>query len=322
MKNVGIIAGGYSSEREVSVKSATNIYNNFPDGYNPYLIILQKSGWTVRLDDNEVPFDFSDFSFYQNGNRVQIDLAVVFTHGDPGENGKIQAYLEIIGIPYINSGPLASELSFDKWYCNQFLKGFDIKVADSIYLSDNKAMVDTDEIVAKLGLPVFVKPCDSGSSFGIARVNKAEDLVIAVENAFREGASVVIEAFLDGKEITCGVYRDSAGVHALPLTEIVSKNEFFDYAAKYQGLSDEITPARIGEAQAQKISELSVKIYKILKLRSIARIDFMLIGDEPYLIEVNTIPGFTNESIVPKMVDTKGLTTKELWTRILEAEDQ
>lgn len=320
MKNVGIICGGFSSEFAISIKSATNIQQNFPEGYTPYLVILKREGWFVQMEeDHLIPVDSRDLSFEWKQQTIKIDLAIVYIHGDPGENGKVQAYLEMINIPYINSGPLASQLSFDKWYCNQFLKGFGIHVADSAYLMENMA-VNSEEIVEKLGLPLFVKPCDSGSSFGIARVNEVSQLQEAVKNAFKEGRTVVIERFLNGIEVTCGVYRGREGVKALPLTEIVSKKEFFDYEAKYLGLSDEITPARINKEATARIQEVAKNIYGLLQLRSVARIDFMLVEDTPFVIEVNTTPGFSNESIVPKMIAAEGITIKDFWTEIVEAE--
>ena len=320
MKNVGIICGGFSSEYDISVKSAVNIQKNFPDGFETYIVLLRRDGWFVKSEEELIPLDSTKLTFQLGGKQVQIDLAVVFIHGDPGENGKVQAYLEMINIPYINSGPLASQLSFDKWYCNQFLKGFGFNVAKSIYLTDANSPVDYDAICNELKLPLFVKPCDSGSSFGIARVNKSQDLKPAIENAFKEGRTVVIESFLDGTEVTCGVYRSVNDVEALPLTEIVSENEFFDFAAKYEGLSQEITPARISDEVTLSVQDTAKRIYKLLQLHSIARIDFMLVNNVPFIIEVNTTPGFSNESIVPKMIAASGRTMKEFWTEIVKAE--
>lgn len=320
MTKLALICGGFSSEYDISVKSATNIKANFPDAYEVYLVYMTKSGWYVEIEGIRYEVDPSDFTFRSDEMVVKFDMALVYIHGDPGENGKVQAYLEMMGIPYVNSGPLASQLSFDKWFCNQFLKGFGINVADSIYLSDEKMAIEPKAIVDRLGLPVFVKPCDSGSSFGIARCDEQNEISAAIEGAFQEGKTVVIEKFLSGTEVTCGVYRTSTGVIALPLTEIVSKNKFFDFAAKYQGLSDEITPARIDELSTDKTQAIAKKVYEILQLRSIARIDFMLVDGEPFVIEVNTTPGFSNESIVPKMIKTAGKTVKEFWSEIMEAE--
>lgn len=320
MKQVGIICGGYSSEFDISVKSATTIYDNFPEGFQPHLVLLRKSGWSVKDGDTELPLDPARFSFEKDGSEVQLDLAIVYIHGDPGENGKIQAYLEMIDVPYLNAGPLASQLSFDKWYCNQFLKGFGVQVADSIYLNDVRKTPSVDTAVAQLGLPIFVKPCDSGSSYGIARVDDKEAYQVAVDKAFAEGETVVLEAFLDGTEVTCAVYRSKEGLKALPMTEIVSENSFFDYEAKYLGQSQEITPARISEEQRDACQALSKEIYQLLNLRSVARIDFMLVDDEPHVIEVNTVPGFSAESLVPQMIACEGKSVKEFWREILEGE--
>lgn len=320
MRNVGIICGGFSSEYDISVKSAQTIRGNFPDQYTAYLIFLSRSGWRIEVDGAQYEFDPMRFTAEVNGNSLKIDVAIVYVHGDPGENGKVQAFLEMQQIPYINSGPLASELSFDKWFCNQFLKGFGINVADSIYLSSNNQQIDNSAIIERLGLPVFVKPCDSGSSYGIAKVDEAGQLTDAITGAFAEGRTVVIEAFLKGTEVTCGVYRTKSGIVALPLTEIVSKNAFFDYEAKYNGLSEEITPARISDDLTSKVQAVSKEIYQLLQLRSIARIDFMIVDDTPHVIEVNTTPGFSGASIVPKMIQASGRTIKEFWTDILAAE--
>lgn len=316
MRKVAIICGGFSSEYDISVLSGGNILRNFPEEYDARLVFLRRNGWFVQEGDRELPLNPIDFT-YESG---RFDLAVVYIHGDPGENGKVQAYLEMIGLPYVNSGPLASQLSFDKWYCNQFIKGFGVRVADSIHLTRANELVDAAQVVADFGLPVFVKPCDSGSSYGIARVEKQEDLLPAVARAFKEGRSVVIERFLKGTEVTCGVYRTKEKVVALPVTEIVSKNAFFDYEAKYQGLSEEITPARISEEETRKVQEVACKVYELLQLRSIARVDFMLVDGEPFVIEVNTTPGFSNESLVPKMLAAAGKTTRQFWAEILEAE--
>lgn len=322
MKRVAVICGGYSSEYEISVLSASNIAANLPAGYKGYLVFLKREGWSIEVDSVRAAFDPMSFSCDTASGKLSMDLAIIYIHGNPGENGKVQAFLEMQGIPYVNSGPLASELSFDKWYCNAFLSGFNIPVAKSIYLTDIKNTPEPEEIISQLGLPVFVKPCDSGSSYGIAKVKSSDELLTAVENAFKEGRSIIIESFLDGTEVTCGAYRNKNGVQTLPLTEIVTENEFFDYEAKYKGLSDEITPARIDDDMRDKIQELTRRIYNLLGLRSISRVDYMIVGNKPYVIEVNTTPGFSPESIVPKMIKAAGISTQELWAEILEVEYQ
>ena len=319
MKTIGIFCGGFSSEYEISLKSADTIKKHLPDTYLSYKIIVSKGKWEVEMEQENVPFDLNDCSFFIGDTKKIIDAAIVYIHGDPGENGKIQAMLELHGIQYINSGPLASALSFDKWYCNQFLRAFNIPVAKSLFLS-KVDQYHPSEIVESLGLPIFIKPSDSGSSYGISKVKIIEDIPKALQFAFNEGKTVIIESFLDGIEVTCGVYRSSNGLVALPLTEIVSENEFFDFEAKYQGKSSEITPARISEDLKIEVQAMAKKIYELLQLKSIARIDFMLVNNQPYVIEVNTTPGFSAASIVPQMLSSAGISLGDFWGDIISIE--
>ncbi len=318
MKRLGIICGGFSSEYEISLKSARTIIDNFPNDFDVFMIIMNTNGWKAIYKEEEYDFDIRTMSFKAQED-IKIDAAIVYVHGDPGENGKIQALLEIQNIPYVNSGPLPSSLSFDKWYCNQFLKGFNIPVAKSLFLR-SIAEFSNQEIIETLGLPLFVKPSDSGSSYGISKVKSESELTEALKLAFKEGRTVVIESFLDGVEVTCGVYRKKEGIHALPLTEIASENEFFDYAAKYQGKSQEITPARVEDSIRDKVQETAKFVYDLLQLRSIARIDFMIVNNVPHVIEVNTTPGFSPASIVPQMIKCEGGTIQQFWTDILAVE--
>ncbi len=319
MKKIAIFCGGYSSEWEISLKSAQTIAENFPSGHEVFKVIVQKDLWQVEVNGKRVPFSIDTMGYTLNDSLVVPDAAIVYIHGDPGENGKLQALLEMKGIPYLNSGPLASSLSFDKWYCNQFLKGFGIKVAESVLLT-NFEELNADELIKKLEIPMFVKPADSGSSFGISKVKTREELVPAFEKAFAEGGTVVAEAFLDGTEVTCGVYRGRDGVYALPLTEIASENEFFDYEAKYLGKSSEITPARVSDEIRKEVQKQAKYIYQLLNLRSVARIDFMVVNGVPYVIEVNTTPGFSPASIVPQMLACDGISISDFWAEILEVE--
>lgn len=319
MKTIGIFCGGYSSEYEISIKSATTILNNFPNGYDAFLITVALDKWTAQYRGGMYTIDLNTLDFVAEGKTIHLDYGLVYVHGNPGENGKLQAFLEMKGILCINSGALASELSFDKWYCNQFLKGFDIPVAKSLFLtSKNDFAIDT--IIEELGLPVFVKPSDSGSSYGISKAKTREELVPAIDFAFNEGKTIVIESFLDGTEVTCGVYRKKDGVYALPLTEIASENEFFDYEAKYLGKSQEITPARVSDEIKMKVQTIAKRIYQLLQLHSIARIDFMIVNNIPHVIEVNTTPGFSSASIVPQMIASDGNTIKNFWEEILDCE--
>jgi D-alanine-D-alanine ligase len=318
MKNIGVFCGGFSSEFEISLKSAQTIMDSFPEGYQPIKIIVAKQGWKAEFKDQHGKFDMNTGEVIFDQGDLKLDGAIVYIHGDPGENGKVQAYLDLIDIPYVNADALASSLSFDKWYCNQFLSSFGINVAKSVFLSASDPM-DVSQWIKHLGLPIFVKPTNSGSSYGISKVKKADDLIPAIQNALKEGPTVVLESFLDGVEVTCGVYTHENQLIALPLTEIVSENEFFDYEAKYQGKSNEITPARISPEARDLIQTESRRIYKLLNLKSIARIDFMLVGDIPYVIEVNTTPGFSSESIVPKMLKEANISLNEFWKSIIES---
>ncbi|MCE2864950.1 MAG: D-alanine--D-alanine ligase, partial [Cryomorphaceae bacterium] len=299
MKRIGLICGGFSSEYDISIKSAHTIQKNFPPHLECILIEISRENWQERLQ-----------------LQGKIDAALIYTHGDPGENGKIQAFLDMLQIPFVNSGVLASALSFDKWFCNQFLKGFGFSVAQSrlFHLGDQ---IEANILVEDLGLPLFVKPADSGSSFGISKVKEREEIQPAFDNAFKEGRNVVAEAFLDGTEVTCGVYRSKAGLVALPLTEIVSETEFFDYAAKYDGKSKEITPARIENEIALNVQTQAKKIYELLGLNAIARIDFMIVNGTPFVIEVNTTPGFSPASIVPQMLGAADIDLQDFWTEVI-----
>lgn len=319
MKRVGLFCGGYSSEFEISLKSAQTIMDNFPVGYEAVPIHVFEDGWFVPQGSEKLPFSIEQMSYQNSGKECKIDIGLIYIHGNPGENGKIQALLDMKGIPYVNSNALASELSFDKWYCNQFLSRFGIPVAKSLFLKSRTEFSES-EILDQLGLPCFVKPSDSGSSFGISKVSKAEDLSAALDKAFEEGDTIVIEAFLKGTEVTCGIYRSPSGLVALPLTEIVTDNDFFDYEAKYLGQSQEITPARIPDSIRDQVWERSKEIYNLLQLRSIARIDFMVVEGIPHVIEVNTTPGFSTASLVPQMLGVYGKSIRDFWTEIFEVE--
>lgn len=319
MKTVGLFCGGFSSEFDISMKSAQTIADHFPKTYNIVRIEVQQDNWFAHTSEGKVPFNMESLSYQSEGKEVKIAIGLIYIHGNPGENGKLQAYFDMKGLPYVNSGALASELSFDKWYCNQFLSKFGVPVAESVFLTSRKAISEAT-ILAKTGLPCFVKPSDSGSSYGISKVNNASELSGALDKAFAEGKNVVVEAFLKGTEVTCGVYRRHNGLHALPLTEIATENEFFDYAAKYLGESKEITPARVPDSVRNAVWETAKKCYELLQLKSIARIDFMVVNDVPHLIEVNTTPGFSPASIVPQMLAADGISIHDFWKEIFEVE--
>lgn len=317
MKIVGLFCGGFSSEYDISVKSATEILHSLsPSPYEIYLVYVSRKGWEIDYKGEKISLSEVDFSFssLQDGLK-KLDIAHVYIHGNPGENGKLQAYFEMKQLPFVNASALSSELSFDKWFCNQFLKSFSIPVAQSVLLLDEKKC-DFHSIGETLGFPLFVKPADSGSSYGISKVYTENELAPAIYEAFKEGKTVVCESFMKGTEVTCGVYQNEHGVQALPCTEIVPETDFFDYEAKYLGKSQEITPARISDKLTVEIQELTKKIYALLQLRSLARVDYIIVNGVPHVIEVNTTPGFSKASIVPKMLAHAQISTTDFWKEI------
>ncbi len=319
MRNLAVVCGGLSSEYDISLRSAQTIINHFPKEYGCHRIVMNDQGWWYDSPESGILVDKNDFTAVVNSQQITFDLALIYIHGFPGEDGKMQAYFDMLNIPYLNSGALASELSFDKWYCNQFIKHFGIPVADSFLFTEphehpKKMVINT------LGLPLFIKPCDSGSSFGVSKVKSPEDYDKAMTYAFSEGDTVVAERFLNGKEVTCGAYRTKNGIVTLPPTEIVSEHDFFDFAAKYEGKSQEITPARISDDETNRIQQYTEKIYRILRLKSLARIDFIIVNGEPHLVEVNTTPGFSPASIVPQQLACAGISITDCFDQILRCE--
>lgn len=319
MRKLAVICGGLSSEYEISLRSAQTIINNFPKDFECYRVVINNEGWWYDTPESQIQVDKNDFSITLNGDKLCFDLVLVYIHGFPGEDGKLQAYFDMLGIPYLNSGALPSELSFDKWYCNQFIKHFGIPVAES-FLFTTPHEHPKEMVINTLGLPLFLKPCDSGSSYGVSKVNSSSEYNKAMDYAFSEGDTVVAERFLNGREVTCGAYRTIDGVVTLPPTEIVAEGDFFDYAAKYEGKSQEITPARISNEETKLIQQYTEKIYRILRLRSLARIDFIIENGIPHLVEVNTTPGFSPASIVPQQLKCAGISITECFEQILRCE--
>jgi len=321
MKKIGVIGGGFSSEYAISLKSIQTIIDHFPDGYTPIKIILSKEYCWAEWKDRKYEIKLIDRGFQTDSEWIEIDAYWIYIHGDPGENGRLQALFEMHDIPYIGTKMLPSALTFDKWYCNQFVRSFDVPIARSILL-DNDQEVNKWEIIHQIGLPLFVKPTTSGSSYGVSKVASSDSFDRAIAYAFEHGQQVVVEEFLAGTEITCAVYRTENGLHTLPLAEIVSDNDFFDYEAKYLGKSQEIIPARIADELTQEVQQLSIKIYQILQLRSVVRIDFMLVNGIAHLIEVNTTPGFSSASLVPQMIQQQGTTIRAFLSNLLSYEIQ
>ena len=319
MKNIAIIAGGNSSEYEVSMKSGKNIYDEVDENrYNKYLVILKGRDWHVEIGEKKYPVDRNDFSFTRDGEKILFDFAYITIHGVPGENGLLQGYLDMMGVPYGCCNVLASALTFDKHTCNTYLKSYVVNVADSVMLIRGMTY-DVNEIINEVGLPCFVKPNAEGSSFGVTKVKEAAQLEDALKKAFALCQEVLIETFIDGTELTCGVVKAGDMDIAMPIAEVIPKNEFFDFEAKYDPTkSDEIIPARISPELTNRIKTLSSMIYDILRCEGIIRVDYIVRDDEIFMLEVNTTPGMTSNSFVPKMVRAMGGTLREVLTKIID----
>ena len=319
MKNIAIIAGGNSSEYEVSMKSGKNIYDEVDENrYNKYLVILKGRDWHVEIGEKKYPVDRNDFSFTRDGEKILFDFAYITIHGVPGENGLLQGYLDMMGVPYGCCNVLASALTFDKHTCNTYLKSYGVNVADSVMLIRGMTY-DVNEIINEVGLPCFVKPNAEGSSFGVTKVKEAAQLEDALKKAFALCQEVLIETFIDGTELTCGVVKAGDMDIAMPIAEVIPKNEFFDFEAKYDPTkSDEIIPARISLELTNRIKTLSSMIYDILRCEGIIRVDYIVREDEIFMLEVNTTPGMTSNSFVPKMVRAMGGTLREVLTKIID----
>jgi len=321
-KNIAIVAGGDSSEVVVSLKSAAGLYSFMDkERYNIYIVTIVGQTWQVEWSDTEkIAIDKTDFSFTRDRERTNFDFAYITIHGTPGENGILQGYFELIGLPYSCCGVLAAAITFNKFTCNQYLKGFGVKVSESLVLREGQTISD-EEVAQKIGFPCFVKPNVGGSSFGVTKVKTIEQVQLAIALAFAEGNEVMIEAFMAGTEITCGIYKTKSKTQVLPITEVVSENEFFDYDAKYKGQVQEITPARISVALTERVQKLTSAIYDILGCKGIVRIDYIISeGDVINLLEVNTTPGMTTTSFIPQQVAAAGLDIKDVMTEIIESE--
>lgn len=319
-KKIAIIAGGNSSEVIVSLKSAQGIYS-FIDKktYEVYIVTLIEKKWSVKLEDEtEVDIDKNDFSFILNGEKILFDFAYITIHGTPGENGILQGYFDLIELPYSCCGVLAAAITFNKFTCNQYLKGFGIPVAPSILLRKNEHIQNT-VVVEKIGLPCFIKSNVGGSSFGVTKVKEEKQIQPAIEKAFAEGNEVIIEGFLQGTEVTCGMYKTHEKTQVFPITEVVSANEFFDFDAKYNGQVTEITPARIPQEVTNHIQQLTNQLYDILGCKGIIRADFIINKQNvPYLLEVNTTPGMTPTSFIPQQVKAAGMAISSVMEDIIE----
>ncbi len=319
-KAIAIIAGGTSSEYVISVKSAEQVRTLFDTSkFIPYTILVKGWNWKAILDDgSERNVDMNDFSFETPEGRVQPGYAFIIIHGTPGEDGKIQAYFDMLHIRYNTGGVMSSALTFNKYVCKMYLRNSGILTAESMLVT-RESRPDAAEIVGTLGLPCFVKPNNGGSSFGTSRVNKTEDMDAALEAAFGEDTEVLIESFIGGTELTCGVLKTAMEELVFPVTEVVSKKEFFDFEAKYTvGMADEITPARVPDEVHRRCMDLASQIYDLTFCHGLVRVDFILKGDDLYFLEINTVPGMSRESIVPKQIRAAGMSEQEVINKILE----
>lgn len=317
-KKVAIVAGGDSGEYEVSINSAAVVYKNLNrKHYDPYTLIIKGSDWYYEAGDTRVMVDKNDFSLILDGSKVRFDCIFVAIHGTPGEDGKLQGYLEMMDLPYTSCDWIVSALTFDKEACKTLVSYNGVVVPPTIMLK-TETQFDKEKILNEIGLPCFVKPNKGGSSVGISRVNKNNELEKAIALAFEEDDEVLVEKFIQGREITCGVFKTKGKLVVLPITEIVSKKEFFDYEAKYEGMSEEITPARIPEEVDTDCKSVSAMLYEKLNCRGVVRFDYIFNNNALYFLEVNTVPGLSEASIVPQQAEEMGLSVSQLFSMLIE----
>lgn len=318
MRNIAILMGGYSSEYQISLNSGNVVYNNIKENCNAYRVHLLKDKW-VYVDElkNEYPINKGDFSVTVDNSKINFDCVFNTVHGTPGEDGHMQAYFALLNIPQTSCEMYQAALTFNKRDLLSVLRPYGIPMATSVYYNEGDA-IDIDAIVSKVGLPCFVKANRAGSSFGVTKAYQKEDIPNAIANALKEDSQVLIESFLDGTEVSVGVISYKGKTKVLPITEIVSETDFFDYKAKYEGLSQEITPARITDKQATAVSKVAKDIYELLDMSGLSRSDFIFHNGVPHFIEINTNPGLSEESIIPKQAKEAGISLNELFMNTIE----
>ena len=317
-KNIAIVMGGYSSEVEISLKSGSVVYEHLDKQiYNPFQVHILPDKWVVVDNQNEYQIDKNDFSFVKNNHKITFDCVFNAIHGSPGENGSLIAYFNLINLKHTSAPFYQMALTFNKRDTLSVLKNYGIPTAKSIFFNKGD-LIDTTTIIKTVGLPCFVKPNNAGSSFGISKVYQQEELMAAISNAFKEDGEILIESFLDGVEVSVGVieYKDETIV--LPITELVSENDFFDYEAKYLGKSQEITPARLTKTQENNVREISKKVYKILNMSGFSRSEYIIVNNIPHFLEMNTVPGITEASILPQQAKEYGISLSELLSNAIE----
>ena len=318
-QNIAIVMGGYSSEKQISLKSGNVVYNHLNKlKYNIFRVLILQEKW-VALDDseNEYPIDKNDFSFIINQKKIIFNCVFNAIHGAPGENGLLLAYFKLINLKHTSAPFYQMALTFNKRDTLSAVKAYGIKTAMSIYLNKGDE-IQLDKIINKVGLPCFIKPNNAGSSYGISKAHKKEDILPAIEVAYKEDNEILIESFLNGTEVSVGVIQYKGETKVLPITEIVSENDFFDYEAKYEGKSQEITPARITKTQQKKAEKIAKKVYEVLNMTGFSRSEYIFVNDEPYFLEMNTVPGLTEESILPQQAKVAGISLSELFENSIE----
>ena len=317
-KNIAIVMGGYSSEAEISLKSGDVVYNSLDTNkYALYKVYILKDRWFVRLGSQEYKINKDDFSFEKKGIRVKFDCVFNAIHGNPGENGVLIAYFNLLGIKHTSAPFYQMSLTFNKRDTLSVVKEYGIQTANSYYMHQRDE-INTVKIIEKVGLPCFVKPNRSGYSFGISKVYSEENLEEAIMKACKEDEEILIESFLDGKEVSVSVIEHKGKIKVLPITEIVSENDFFDYEAKYEGKSKEITPARISEVEKKKIIQTARKVYRVLNMSGFSRSEFILVNGEPYFLEINTVPGMTEESLLPQQAKEASISLTDLFDNAIQ----
>lgn len=321
-KNIALLAGGYSGEYVISIQTAATIKKNLDaEKYNVYTIVVSREGWWYEDGGSRVAVDKNDFTLTLNGGKIRFDLAFIAIHGTPGEDGRMQGYLDMLEVPYTSCNAIVSALTFNKSYCNKVVKAFNVvNIANSVHLIKGEPY-SVGSILEQIQLPMFVKPNESGSSLGVTKVKSVEELLPAIEKAFKEDNQVLIEEFIEGRELTIGVYRVDGKLFTLPATEIVSQNEFFDYEAKYTpGVTNEITPAPVNDHIKEMLETKSGYIYRHLNCRGVVRMDFILQNktEKLYFLEVNTMPGQSEASIVPQQVRASGMSLMDFYGSLVE----
>lgn len=317
--NIAVISGGDSSEFIVSQKSGANVFKAVDSSkFTPWLVEMQNDRWEVFAEGQKLAdINKSDFSFELKGQKITFDFAYITIHGTPGEDGILQAYFELIGLPYSTCDVHSSSLTFNKWFCNNYLRSFGVKMAGSVKLTKGNK-IDSAAIIERLGLPVFVKPNAGGSSFGVSKVKSIDQVEEAIQKSWMESDEALIESFIEGTEFTCGAVKLRGKITVFPVTEVLPKNEFFDYEAKYTpGAADEITPARLPKHLFEKCQELTANIYDLCECSGIVRVDFILKGEDFYFLEVNTTPGMTATSFIPQQINAMGSTLQDFITQII-----